>query len=101
MRRSAAYDRDKAGESMSDNSRLARGREAFERRAWGDAYAHYEVVDAELGLDLDDLGRFASVAYLVGEEQRCVDLLARSHHAATRSGDITAAARRGAVPAGG
>ena len=47
---------------------VERARDAFVRRAWGEAYAELVAVDGA-GLEPDDLERLAVVAYLVGEEQ--------------------------------
>jgi DNA-binding CsgD family transcriptional regulator len=68
---------------------VGRGREAFERRAWGEAYAALAAADpAELGPD--DLERLAVAAYLVGEEQASALAWERAHdahHAAAAAGE--------------
>ena len=51
-------------------STLDRGRESFDRRAWGDAYASLAAADHAVRLDPDDLERLAAAAYLVGREPR-------------------------------
>jgi DNA-binding CsgD family transcriptional regulator len=57
-----------------------RGREAFDRRAWGEAYAALAAMDpAELGPE--DLERLAVAAYLVGEERASVQAWERAHDA--------------------
>lgn len=47
---------------------LERGRQSFERLAWGDAYAHLEAAEHEAPLGPEDLERLAVAAYLVGRD---------------------------------
>src|SRR5689334_4547244 len=47
---------------------LDRGREAFGRRKWGQAYAGLRACDAVAPLDPDDLERLAIAATLTGHE---------------------------------
>jgi DNA-binding CsgD family transcriptional regulator len=85
---------------------LARGRAAFARSAWTDAYEELRAADAERPLEPDDVERMAAAAYLVGRDEESIALWERSHHEllaqvepATRNGH--ARARRGALgPAG-
>jgi DNA-binding CsgD family transcriptional regulator len=74
---------------------LARGREAFGRRAWSDACAHLAAADAgpEGPLGVDDLDRLAVASYLTGRDADCADAWARAHRQAMQGGDIAAAAR--------
>lgn len=58
---------------MSDEQdALARGREAFARRAWSDACAHLAAAEAEPeptgSLGVDDLDRLAIASYLTGRD---------------------------------
>ncbi len=76
---------------MTPASSLDRGRQAFERRAWRAAYDGLSAADREYPLDLDDLERLATAAYLVGEAES--DLLVRAHHEAIAAGQPTRAAR--------
>lgn len=76
---------------MTPASSLDQGRQAFERRAWRAAYDGLTTADREHPLDLDDLERLATAAYLVGEAES--DLLVRAHHEAIREGQTTRAAR--------
>lgn len=80
---------------MPDDPRLTRAREAFERRAWGEAWAQYTALDGELALDLDDLGRFASVAYLVGASHSGADI---AYEVAEHRPTVLAGTIRGEVP---
>jgi DNA-binding CsgD family transcriptional regulator len=80
---------------------LARGREAFARRAWSDACAHLAAADAEPdappeasgALGVDDLDRLAIASYLTGRDADCVDAWARAHRQAMEGGDLARAAR--------
>ena len=69
------------------------GRAAFERQAWGDAYAQLSAADKEAPLELDDLERLAMAAYLVGRDEESTDIWARAHHECVRVGDPVGAAR--------
>ncbi len=72
---------------------LGRGRAAFGRQAWGDAYAQLSAADREVPLELDDLERLAMAAYLVGRDDDSIDIWARAHHECVRLGDPVGAAR--------
>ena len=92
---------------------LDRGRKAFVRSAWREAFLALSEVDraaALSGRDLEELGRSA---YMVGETDVYVNALERAHRAHLEAGDVLPAVRvafwighsllfRGqAVPAGG
>jgi DNA-binding CsgD family transcriptional regulator len=70
---------------------LTRGREAFERHQWTDAYAKLSAVETALGHE--DLERLAMAAYLVGRYDASIDVWTRAHHECLRLGDTTRAAR--------
>jgi DNA-binding CsgD family transcriptional regulator len=69
----------------------AAGREAFARRAWGEAFDALDAADRRDPLDLDDLERLATAAYLIGRDD--ADLWARTFHECARLGDASRAAR--------
>lgn len=69
------------------------GREAFERRAWGDAYAQLSAADAAAPLDVDDLERLACAAYLTGKDEIADELWVRAHSEHVRAHDLPRAAR--------
>ena len=71
---------------------VERAREAFVRRAWGEAYAELVALDAAL-LEPDDLERLAVAAYLVGEEQASEHALERTHAVHEAAGRAEHAAR--------
>ncbi|MGH8930124.1 MAG: LuxR C-terminal-related transcriptional regulator [Egibacteraceae bacterium] len=74
---------------------LDRGREAFGRQAWTDAYAQLSAAadHGEASLEAKDLERLAVAAYLVGKDQDSADAWARAHHECLRVGDAARAAR--------
>ena len=47
-------------------SGVDRGREAFDRQAWGRAYEELSTAADTESLEVDDLERLASAAYLTG-----------------------------------
>jgi DNA-binding CsgD family transcriptional regulator/tetratricopeptide (TPR) repeat protein len=54
---------------MTGGSALERGRQAFERRAWGAAYELLCAADGEAPLGAEDLERASRAAYLTGREE--------------------------------
>jgi DNA-binding CsgD family transcriptional regulator len=72
---------------------LVRGRESFEQNAWGDAYARLSTVDREAPLELSDLERLATAAYLAGKDDDSLDALIRAHQECLRLGFAARAAR--------
>ena len=72
---------------------LELGQRAYERAAWGDAYAHLSAADRETALDLDDLERLAVAAYLTGRAEESAGLWARAHLRCAQVGDPARAAR--------
>lgn len=70
-----------------------RGREAFGRKAWGDAFAELSAADREAALELEDLERLAVAAFLTGRDADADDAWARAHHECLRLGQVTRAAR--------
>ncbi len=78
---------------MTATDALERGRTAFERRAWGEAYNQLLAADREGSLGPEDLERLATAAHLVGREADSADLWARAYHEFHRQGDVARAAR--------
>ena len=67
---------------------LRKGREAYTRRAWHDAYDALLCADEATPLEADDLERLATAAYLIGREvefQRLIERLHRVHLEADNS----------------
>jgi DNA-binding CsgD family transcriptional regulator len=72
---------------------LDRGRKAFGRRAWEEAFTHLSAADRESALEGEDLERLATAAYLLGRDADCPDLWARAHHRHLGQGNRERAAR--------
>jgi DNA-binding CsgD family transcriptional regulator len=72
---------------------LERGRDAYRRRAWGEAWRELCNADRTAPLDVEDLDRLAVAAYLVGRETDFHDCLDRAHHAYLTKADASGAAR--------
>jgi len=72
---------------------IDRGRDAFDRQAWGRAYEHLSAASRDEPLEVADLERLASAAYLVGRSAESSDLWARAHQECARIGEVARAAR--------
>ena len=77
---------------MITEDALERGRAAFDRRSWSEAYAHLSVAADAHPLDIDDLEHLALSAELVGRYEEAADLLLYAHRAALEAGDVPRAA---------
>ncbi len=80
---------------MARTPATVQGREAFARQKWGEAYAQLSAADRQAPLELADLERFATAAYLVGEEAHATTIWTRAHHQLIDQGDVERAARWG------
>jgi pimeloyl-ACP methyl ester carboxylesterase len=78
---------------MERSDQLERGRNAYARQAWADAFAQLTAADTESPLDPADLERLATAAYLVGKDTDSTDLWSRAHHERLGRGDAEGAAR--------
>ena len=78
---------------MTTARTLDRGREAFGRQAWADAFARFLAADRESPLEPEDLERLAVAAYLVGRDGDSADVWARAYHECLRLGEAARAAR--------
>ena len=72
---------------------LDRGRESFQRQAWGDAFAQLTEADHESPLEPEDLERLAVAADLTGRDDDSADMWARAHQEYLRLGNAPRAAR--------
>lgn len=70
----------------------ARGRSAYERRAWGDAYEAWSQASAEGPLEADDVERLAVSAGLTGHEDAAIEAFERLHQLRLDAGDVRRAA---------
>lgn len=78
---------------MTTADPLVRGREAFRRQGWGDAYAQLSAADHDTSLELADLELLAVAAHLLGRDEETVEAWSRAHHEALRLGNAARAAR--------
>jgi DNA-binding CsgD family transcriptional regulator len=81
--------------AMAQNPALLQGREAFARQKWREAYAQLSEADRESPLEPEDLERFATAAYLVGEDAHAAPIWTQAHHQLIDRGDVERAARVG------
>lgn len=79
--------------SMTTADALERGRQAFQRHAWGDAYAQLSAAQREAPLAPEDLERLATAAHLVGTQEESDDIWTRAHHEYLRQGKTLRAVR--------
>jgi tetratricopeptide (TPR) repeat protein len=80
---------------MARTPAIVQGREAFARQKWREAYAQLSAADREPPLEPADLERFATAAYLVGEEAHATTIWTRAHHQLIDQGNVERAARWG------
>jgi DNA-binding CsgD family transcriptional regulator len=74
-------------------AQLDRGREAYERRAWGDAHEWLSGADRAAPLGPEDLELLARTAYMLGRDDDYVGALERAHRAYLDAGQAQRAAR--------
>jgi DNA-binding CsgD family transcriptional regulator len=72
---------------------LQRGREAYGRREWADAFVQLSAADRESALEAEDLERLATAAYLIGRDEDGADAGTRAHHEFLRRGSVERAVR--------
>ena len=72
---------------------LTQGREAYEQRAWRDAYEHLSAAAKQDSLEPADLDRLARAAYLIGHIDTANENWERTHHAYLDRGEIPSAVR--------
>lgn len=77
---------------MGGHDPLTAGREAFDRRAWRDAYDHLHDAAESHELEAEDLRRLATAAYLTGHDEAAQHGLERLHHLLVLDGQIGRAA---------
>ena len=74
-------------------SALERGRQAYEGRAWKDAYELLLRADDAAPLGTDDLALLATSAFMLGRDDEYLSLLERAHHAHLNAGEVLPAVR--------
>lgn len=72
---------------------IDRGRDAFDRQAWGRAYQHLSAAEEEEPLEIDDLERFATAADHAGFSEASSALWAEASQECARIGEVARAAR--------
>jgi DNA-binding CsgD family transcriptional regulator len=78
---------------MTSADALVKGRTAFDREAWAEAYAQLAAADRESPLEPDDLELLGMAAQLVGRDADSAELSERAHHEFLRRGDVARAVR--------
>lgn len=56
-----------------------RGRRAFARQAWGEAYEELSAADAAGTLPPEELERLSTAAFLTGRDEERLELMERAH----------------------
>jgi DNA-binding CsgD family transcriptional regulator/tetratricopeptide (TPR) repeat protein len=72
---------------MPDAELVSRGREAYARRAWPDAFESLSRADRAEPLEAEELELLATCAYMLGRDDEHVRALERAHHAHLETGD--------------
>ncbi len=79
--------------SESHPAFVERGRAAFGRSAWREAFEQLRAADRESPLPAEDLELLGTSAYLVGEDEEGGEILTRLHHMLLEHGEIERAVR--------
>jgi DNA-binding CsgD family transcriptional regulator len=80
-------------EPLATADALGRGREAYARQAWREAFTLLSAADRDGLLELADLERLGVAAYLLGRYDDVSSVLARAHNEALRLAEPIRAAR--------
>ncbi|HEY6637987.1 MAG TPA: LuxR C-terminal-related transcriptional regulator [Solirubrobacterales bacterium] len=78
---------------MQTAAKLTRGRDSYDRQAWGDAYESLSAADRQAPLNPDDLEALAYSAYMLGREREHLELLERAYRAHLDAGEPLPAVR--------
>ncbi len=78
---------------MDDAEELERGREAYARLAWADAFASLSRADRVAPLGAEDLELLATTAYMLGRDGDYLGALERAHQAHLGNGETLRAVR--------
>lgn len=70
-----------------------RGRQAYARRAWLEAYDALTAAEEDAGLDAPDVELLATCAFMLGRDDESASWLERGHHRYLEGGDTVGAAR--------
>jgi hypothetical protein len=80
-------------ETLPMSSGIDRGRDAFDREAWGRAYQELSEAARDEPLEVEDLERLAAAAYLVGRSTESSEIWASAHQECAKVGEVARAAR--------
>jgi DNA-binding NarL/FixJ family response regulator len=80
-------------ETLPVDAGIDRGRDAFDRQAWGRAYEHLSAAARKEPLEVADLERLAAAAYLAGYDAESSDIWAQASSECARIGEVARAAR--------
>jgi DNA-binding NarL/FixJ family response regulator len=78
---------------MQEAELVLRGRAAFARRAWPDAFESLTRADQAVPLGAEELELLATSAYMFGRDDEHIRALERAHHAHLDAGDTPRAVR--------
>ena len=78
---------------MNATDPISRGRELFSQRRWGEAFQVLAAADAVRPLDVEDLDRLATAAYLIGRDDESESCRGRAHQQLIDRRDAEGAAR--------
>jgi DNA-binding CsgD family transcriptional regulator len=78
---------------MPPEGALDRGRQAYGRQAWKEAFEYLSVADRDKPIELEDLERLTVAAHMLGKDDDGIVLLGRAHQESLRTGDVSWAAR--------
>lgn len=84
--------RGRPSRSSGRSALVRRGREAYARKAWADAYESLAKADADAPVDAEDLSRLAWSAAMLGRDQDMLAVLERLHARCLEDGDPAQAA---------
>src|SRR6266516_3019480 len=78
---------------MPNAELVSRGREAFARGGWPDAFEFLSRADEAAPLGAEELELLATSAYMLGRDDEHIRALERAHHAHLGAGDTQRAVR--------
>ena len=78
---------------MPERDAVRAGREAYDRRSWGETFALLSSADREQPLDAPDLERLSVAAFLIRRDAEVDAALERAHQSYAGAGDAIGAAR--------
>ena len=80
-------------EAIDTSVQIERGRDAFKRQLWGEAFSQLSAADGDSPLEPEDLERLAVAAELVGRNDEGAEIWTRAHQECLRRDDPVRAAR--------